>query len=145
MPSLSSHSHNPLQVPCASVFSTAAAIAPVSNAVIHGVVGAASRLGWEVIGFRDGFEGLLPPGDYMVLDPARTIGIMKLGGTILGTTNKGHFVAKMGEGDIAARPPGNRRQGQDHPAPPGDRSADRRWRRRQPDHRFAALSAKAFQ
>jgi 6-phosphofructokinase 1 len=77
---------------------------PGLNAVIHGVVGAASRLGWEVIGFRDGFEGLLPPGDYMVLDPARTIGIMKLGGTILGTTNKGHFVAKMGEGDIAQVP-----------------------------------------
>jgi ATP-dependent phosphofructokinase / diphosphate-dependent phosphofructokinase len=77
---------------------------PGLNAVIHGVVSAAHTLGWEVIGFRDGFEGLLPPGDYMMLDPARTIGIMKLGGTILGTTNKGHFVAKMGEGDIAMVP-----------------------------------------
>jgi 6-phosphofructokinase 1 len=77
---------------------------PGLNAVIHGVVGAASRLGWEVIGFRDGFEGLLPPGDYMVLDPSRTVGIMKLGGTILGTTNKGHFVAKVGEGGVAEVP-----------------------------------------
>lgn len=77
---------------------------PGLNAVIHGVVGAASRLGWEVIGFRDGFEGLLPPGDYMVLDPSRTVGIMKLGGTILGTTNKGHFVAKIGEGGVAEVP-----------------------------------------
>jgi 6-phosphofructokinase 1 len=77
---------------------------PGLNAVIHGVVGAATKLGWEVIGFRDGFEGLLPPGDYMTLDPARTVGIMKLGGTILGSTNKGHFVAKMGEGDIAEVP-----------------------------------------
>lgn len=77
---------------------------PGLNAVIHGVVGAASTLGWEVVGFRDGFEGLLPPGDYMMLDPERTVGIMKLGGTILGTTNKGHFVAKVGEGNVAKVP-----------------------------------------
>jgi ATP-dependent phosphofructokinase / diphosphate-dependent phosphofructokinase len=77
---------------------------PGLNAVIHGVVGAASQLGWEVIGFRDGFEGLLPPGDYLVLKPADTIGILKLGGTILGTTNKGHFAAKLGKGDIAEVP-----------------------------------------
>ncbi len=77
---------------------------PGLNAVIHGVVGAASQLGWEVIGFRDGFEGMLPPGDYMVLKPTDTIGILKLGGTILGTTNKGHFAAKIGEGDIAEVP-----------------------------------------
>lgn len=77
---------------------------PGLNAVIHGVVGAASQLGWEVIGFRDGFEGLLPPGDYLVLKPVDTIGILKLGGTILGTTNKGHFAAKLGKGDIAEVP-----------------------------------------
>ena len=77
---------------------------PGLNAVIHGVVGAADQLGWEVIGFRDGFEGLLPPGDYTVLKPKDTIGILKLGGTILGTTNKGHFVAKIGKGDIAEVP-----------------------------------------
>ena len=29
---------------------------------------------------------------------------MKLGGTILGTTNKGHFVAKIGEGNVAMVP-----------------------------------------
>lgn len=77
---------------------------PGLNAVIHGVVGAADQLGWEVIGFRDGFEGLLPPGDYMVLKPQDTIGILKLGGTILGTTNKGHFAAKVGKGEVAEVP-----------------------------------------
>src|SRR5260221_4276070 len=46
-------------------------------------------------GFRDGFEGLLPPSQYTILDRASTAGIMQLGGTILGTTNKGHFVAKL--------------------------------------------------
>lgn len=77
---------------------------PGLNAVIHGVVGAATELGWEVIGFRDGFEGLLPPGDYQVLTPNDTQGILKLGGTILGSTNKGHFAAKVGAGDIAMVP-----------------------------------------
>lgn len=78
---------------------------PGLNAVIHGVVGAANNLGWEVIGFRDGFEGLLPPGDFKLLKPEDTIGILKLGGTILGTTNKGHFAAKLGTGDVAEVPP----------------------------------------
>ena len=77
---------------------------PGLNAVIHGVVGAADQLGWEVIAFRDGFEGLLPPGDYTVLKPQDTIGILKLGGTILGTTNKGHFAAKIGKGNVAEVP-----------------------------------------
>ncbi|NNC88721.1 MAG: ATP-dependent 6-phosphofructokinase, partial [Akkermansiaceae bacterium] len=77
---------------------------PGLNAVIHGVVGAATELGWEVIGFRDGFEGLLPPGDFCVLKRADTHGILKLGGTILGSTNKGHFAAKVGAGDVALVP-----------------------------------------
>ena len=33
---------------------------PGLNAVIRGVVLAAEKLGWEVLGFLDGFEGLLP-------------------------------------------------------------------------------------
>src|SRR5438046_8447550 len=72
---------------------------PGLNAVLRGVVLAGEKLGWEVIGFRDGFEGLLPPGDYVVLDRRSTEGIMALGGTIIGTTNRGHFVAKVGAGD----------------------------------------------
>ncbi len=70
---------------------------PGLNAVIHGVVGAADKLGWEVIGFREGFEGLLPPGDYTPLSPDDTYGILKLGGTILGSTNKGNFALKNGD------------------------------------------------
>ena len=77
---------------------------PGLNAVIHGVVGAAHELGWETVGFRDGFEGLLPPGDFRMLEPQDTIGILKMGGTILGSTNKGHFAAKVGAGDIAEVP-----------------------------------------
>lgn len=74
---------------------------PGLNAVLRGVVHAATGQGWEVIGFLDGYEGLLSPVQYRVLDTTSTAGIMHLGGTILGTTNKGRFVAKVGTGDTA--------------------------------------------
>jgi ATP-dependent phosphofructokinase / diphosphate-dependent phosphofructokinase len=72
---------------------------PGLNAVLRGVTKAAEKLDWQVIGFRDGFEGLLPPSQFVILDRATTAGIMQQGGTILGTTNKGHFVAKLGSGE----------------------------------------------
>ena len=72
---------------------------PGLNAVIRGVVLAADKLGWEVVGFLDGFEGLLAPGNYKILRRRDTAGIMPRGGTILGTTNRGHFVVKVGGGE----------------------------------------------
>jgi ATP-dependent phosphofructokinase / diphosphate-dependent phosphofructokinase len=77
---------------------------PGLNAVLRGVTKAAEKLGWQVIGFQDGFEGLLPPVQYMVLDHSRTAGIMQQGGTILGTTSRGHFVGKVGAGQKARVP-----------------------------------------
>jgi phosphofructokinase-like protein len=74
---------------------------PGLNAVLRGVVLAAEKLGWEVLGFLDGFEGLLPPGNYKLLGRRETAGIMPRGGTIIGTTNRGHFVAKVGAGKLA--------------------------------------------
>ena len=74
---------------------------PGLNAVLRGVVRAATNRNWEVRGIHDGFEGLLTRDSVEVLDLKRTAGIMPLGGTILGTTNRGHFVAKVGAGDKA--------------------------------------------
>ena len=37
---------------------------PGMNAVARGVTLAAAELGWEVVGIRNGFAGLLEPGDY---------------------------------------------------------------------------------
>jgi 6-phosphofructokinase 1 len=71
---------------------------PGLNAVLRGLVHTASNLGYEVVGFHDGFEGLLNGGNYEILTPERTAGILPLGGTILGTTNKGHFIAKVDGG-----------------------------------------------
>ena len=73
---------------------------PGLNAVLRGIFCSAEELGWEALGFRDGFEGMLPDGgDFMSLTRENTEGIMQTGGTILGTTNKGHFTSKVAGGD----------------------------------------------
>ena len=77
---------------------------PGLNAVTHGVVGSATQLWWEVIGFKDGYEGLLSPGTYKTLKVEKTEWILKLGGTILGTSNRGHFASKVGAGGIRRIP-----------------------------------------
>ena len=67
---------------------------PGINAVIEGYVSAAYRRGWRVIGFHDGFEGLLPIAGgrrYEILTPMKTHQIRSQGGTMLGTTNTGNF------------------------------------------------------
>jgi len=74
---------------------------PGLNAVIRAAVCAAARRNWEVIGFTDGFEGLLSPVRYRKLNESNTEGITSQGGTILGTTNKGRFIAKVGAGERA--------------------------------------------
>ncbi|QDV32253.1 6-phosphofructokinase [Tautonia plasticadhaerens] len=73
--------------------STGGGDAPGLNAVIRAAVVSALRRGWEVVGIRDGFDGVLVPdrfhdGGLMPLTLDRVRGITHLGGTILGTTNK---------------------------------------------------------
>jgi ATP-dependent phosphofructokinase / diphosphate-dependent phosphofructokinase len=63
---------------------------PGLNAVIAGTVLAASELGWEVVGIRDGFEGLLfperyPGGGVVTLTPETVGHLSSAGGAILGT------------------------------------------------------------
>ena len=66
--------------------------APGLNAVIRAVVKTAEfEYGWKVVGIEDGFEGLLTPPKISNLDSTGVRGILSRGGTILGTTNKGHF------------------------------------------------------
>jgi 6-phosphofructokinase 1 len=66
--------------------------APGLNAVIRAVTLSAHSLGWEVVGIRRGYEGLLEdiPDGVTPLTPASVRGITHLGGTILGTTNRGN-------------------------------------------------------
>lgn len=55
-------------------------------------------MGYEFIGFERGWEGLLNPMKYRPLGIREVAGISYLGGTILGTVNKGRFGAKAGDG-----------------------------------------------
>jgi len=69
--------------------------APGLNAVIRAATLAAINRGWECYGIRDGFNGIFFPERYedggaMRLTRDRVRGIAHLGGTILGTTNKGN-------------------------------------------------------
>lgn len=63
--------------------------APGLNAVIRGAVLAAVHRGWECAGIRRGYGGLLGEDEIVPLGPAQVRGITHLGGTILGTTNRG--------------------------------------------------------
>jgi 6-phosphofructokinase 1 len=64
--------------------------APGLNAVIRAAVLAARNRGWEVLGIRRGYTGLLDTSKTIELDAAAVRGITHLGGTILGTTNTGN-------------------------------------------------------
>ena len=63
--------------------------APGLNAVIRAVVKTATNAGVTVIGLEDSFDGLIYPEKSRVLAPADVTGILRLGGTILGTVNRG--------------------------------------------------------
>ena len=64
--------------------------APGLNAVIRAVVKTAANAGIEVIGLEDSFDGLIYPERSRVLTPQDVTGILRLGGTILGTINRGN-------------------------------------------------------
>jgi ATP-dependent phosphofructokinase / diphosphate-dependent phosphofructokinase len=63
--------------------------APGLNAVIRAVVLSADCLGWEVYGIEDSYDGLFRENGVVRLDRKAVRGITHLGGTILGTTNRG--------------------------------------------------------
>jgi phosphofructokinase-like protein len=58
---------------------------PGLNAAIRAVTKYAIDLGYEVIGFADGLEGLMND-QYQILDKLKTSGIIDKGGTILGSS-----------------------------------------------------------
>jgi phosphofructokinase-like protein len=75
--------------------------APGLNAVIRAVTLSALRRGWKVTGIRRGYHGLLEPRETGLVDLTRdkVRGIAHLGGTILGTVNKGHPFEFISEKD----------------------------------------------
>lgn len=88
--------------------STGGGDAPGLNAVIRAVALAAINRGWECYGIRDGYNGLMMPEQYIEgglirLTRDRVRGITHLGGTIIGTTNRGNplkFPLRRSDGTI---------------------------------------------
>ena len=76
---------------------------PGLNTVIRAVAKTLmNEYGVEVIGIEDGFEGMVQ-GRMRRLEPADVSGIIHLGGTILGTSNKGdpwHFPETGSDGSV---------------------------------------------
>jgi phosphofructokinase-like protein len=70
--------------------STGGGDAPGLNAVIRAVVLSALSRGWEVLGVKRGFAGLLGEDDVVSLTRQSVRGIAHMGGTILRTTNRGN-------------------------------------------------------
>src|SRR5262245_45219690 len=81
--------------------------APGLNAVLRAATLAAIECGFEVWGIRHGYRGLLEPepGGIIRLDRDRVRGIGHLGGTILGTANRGdpfHYPTRVEDTDELA-------------------------------------------
>ncbi len=82
--------------------STGGGDAPGLNAIIRAVVLSAHHRGWRCYGIQRGYEGLLSFNGVVPLGPPQVRGITHLGGTILGTTNRGdpfRYVARDADGN----------------------------------------------
>ena len=80
--------------------------APGLNAVIRAVVKAGCNAGLEVYGLEDSFDGLLDLQRMKPMTPRDVTGILRLGGTILGTTNRGNpfeYPTESGKADYSDR------------------------------------------
>jgi phosphofructokinase-like protein len=81
--------------------STGGGDAPGLNAVIRAAVLSAINRGWEVLGIKRGFAGLLGEDEVVILTKDSVRGIAHLGGTILRTTNRGnpfHYPIQCADG-----------------------------------------------
>jgi len=80
--------------------STGGGDCPGLNAVIRAAtLTAHNHFGWEVLGIKDSFNGLVWPDQTMSLNPETVRDILPKGGTIIGTTNRGNPFAWEREKD----------------------------------------------
>src|SRR5258708_3731087 len=84
--------------------STGGGGAPGLNAVIRAAVVSALNRGWEVLGIKRGFAGLLGEDEVVIMTRETVRGIAHLGGTILRTTSRGNpfsYPVKQPDGSTA--------------------------------------------
>src|SRR5690349_4692029 len=83
--------------------STGGGDAPGLNAVIRAACLSALNRGWEVLGIKRGYSGLLGEDEVLIMTKDTVRGIAHLGGTILRTTNRGNpfnYPVKQDDGSI---------------------------------------------
>ena len=83
--------------------STGGGDAPGLNAVIRAAALSALNRGWEVLGIKRGYHGLLGIDEIIPLTKDSVRGIAHLGGTILRTTNRGnpfHWPRRQPDGTV---------------------------------------------
>jgi ATP-dependent phosphofructokinase / diphosphate-dependent phosphofructokinase len=86
--------------------STGGGDAPGLNAVIRAAVLSAVNRGWDVLGVKRGYAGLLGEDEVIPLTAASVRGIAHLGGTILRTSNRGnpfHYPVTLPDGSCEER------------------------------------------
>ena len=71
---------------------------PGMNNVVAGAALAACNLGWEIVGIRDGFDGLLNPGNHpdgglVHLDRQLVESLEPAGGGVLGQSARGRSLS----------------------------------------------------
>jgi 6-phosphofructokinase 1 len=85
--------------------STGGGDAPGLNAVIRAAVLSAADRGWDVLGIKRGFAGLMGEDEVIPMTRETVRGIAHLGGTILRTTNRGnpfHYPRVQPDGTIVS-------------------------------------------
>ncbi len=85
--------------------STGGGDAPGLNAVIRAAVLSAADRGWDVLGIKRGFAGLMGEDEVIPMTRETVRGIAHLGGTILRTTNRGnpfHYPRAQPDGTIVS-------------------------------------------
>jgi ATP-dependent phosphofructokinase / diphosphate-dependent phosphofructokinase len=83
--------------------STGGGDAPGLNAVIRTATLSALARGWDVLGIKRGYAGLLGDDEVIPMTADTVRGIAHLGGTILRTTNRGNpfaFPVRQGDGSV---------------------------------------------
>jgi ATP-dependent phosphofructokinase / diphosphate-dependent phosphofructokinase len=83
--------------------STGGGDAPGLNAVIRAAVLSAINRGWDVLGIKRGYAGLMGEDEVVPLTRETVRGIAHLGGTILRTTNRGnpfHYPIRRPDGSL---------------------------------------------
>ena len=76
--------------------------APGMNAAVRAAARTAFNRGWDVMGVRAGYKGLVEGRTYP-LDRRRLEGIMHRGGTVLGTERSPEFMSPEGQRQAAGK------------------------------------------